>query len=705
MSNEPAQAALALPVYGGDFYADPYPLYRRLREIGRPFYNAAEGSWLVAGYRDVSAALKDPRLSKRTPSESRSPLGATMLFQDPPDHARLRALLADGFSAPKVAEMERRVEAIADRLLGQAVDGRNLEFIGDFAIPLPAMVICDLLGIGAEAYRQLASLSHAMVTRTDENGVVTTESMQRIGEANVKLVEFFRRHLDRLESSGCPFHFPKLLGGGPAEDHEKIAAAMLLLVAGHETTSNLLGNGLWLLVQHPVAWRELRADPGLLEGAIEEMLRFESPVQRGTFRIAAEDFEFTGCRIKKGDQVAALIGAANRDPDMFPDPDTFDVRRNPNRHLAFGNGPHFCMGASLARLEARVAFRLILERFCEIRFAPSQVKPGFVANLRRCFVGKKVPARRNPARWIPSTMVRGLEALPVEFAKDRSGNRSHKAVCHNQRIHPPAGMDAIVDYYNGLILNSAMRDFYGGTLFFNVGLRHSADEDQATASRRLVDLLLSWAPMPPARALDVACGLGATTAAVKSKWPECSVTGINISARQIEHAREHAPQCSFRKMNATSLDFPDDTFDLILCVEAAFHFDSRRDFLCEALRVLRKGGALLLADILFHDTPDAETTILWPVAKANSVEGVSGYLAVLRECGFDIREHREGLDPCWKSFCASFGAWAERQHAAGNLDTPTFEEQFGPIKHLPQSLDKLAGVAASYPLVCAVKPI
>ena len=704
MSKEPSKRTVALPVYGGDFYADPYPVYSRLREIGRPFYNAAEGTWLVPGYHDVTALLIDPRLSKRTPGESQSPLGATMLFQDPPDHARLRALLADGFTAPRVAEMERTVETIADRLLGQAVDGRNLEFISDFATPLPAMVICELLGIGAEEYRQLASLSHAMVTRTDENGVVTMESMQRIGEANVKLVEFFRRHLDRLESSGCPFHFPKLLGGGPAEDHEKIAAAMLLLVAGHETTSNLLGNGLWLLIQRPAVWQELRADPGLLEGAIEEMLRLESPVQRGTFRIAVEDFELAGCRIKMGDQVAALIGAANRDPEIFPDPDVFDIRRSPNRHLAFGNGPHFCMGASLARLEGRVAFRMLLERFAEVRVAASDNKGGWRDKLRQ-FFGRKISG--GPAKfpmWIPSTMVRGLEALPVELTDGRLSNLSRKAVRQNQRIHPPTDMDAIVDYYNGVILNSAMRDFFGGTFFYNVGLRHSADEDQATASRRLVDLLLSWAPVPPTRAIDVACGLGATTAAVKSKWPECSVTGINISARQIEHAREHSPQCSFREMNATSLEFHDDTFDLILCVEAAFHFDSRRDFLCEAFRVLRKGGALLLADILFHDTPDAQGTILWPVAKANAVRGMSEYLDVLRECGFEVREHREGLDSCWKSFCASFGAWTEWQHAAGNLETSTFEEQFGSINNLPQALDKLAGVAASYPLVCAVKP-
>jgi cytochrome P450/ubiquinone/menaquinone biosynthesis C-methylase UbiE len=704
MSNEAAFAGVVLPVYGGDFYADPYPVYRRLQGTGRPFYNAPEGSWLVAGYRDVAAALKDSRLSKRIPGESRSPLDASMLFQDPPDHPRLRALLSDGFTAPKVAEMERKVEAIADRLLQKISGGGRMEFIGDFATPLPAMVICELLGIGTGEYRELASLSHAMVTRTDENGLVTTESMQRIGQANAKLVDFFRRHLGRQESSRCPFHFPKLLGGGTSGDHEKIAAAILLLIAGHETTTNLLGNGLWLLIHHPEAWSELRADPALLDSAIEEMLRFESPVQRGTFRIASEDFELAGCHIKKGDQVAALIGAANRDPEIFPDPDSFDIRRDPNRHLAFGNGPHFCMGASLARLEARVAFRLLLERFAEVRIAPPQFKPSFFADLGRFFVGKKKDDHGKFPRWISSTMVRGLETLPVEFTEDHSSKRNHKAVRQMKGIQPPTGMDAIVEYYNGVILNPGMRAFFGGTLFYNVGLRNSGDEGQATASCRLVDLLLSWAPAPPSCALDVACGLGATTAVVKSKWPHCSVTGINISTRQIEHARANAPQCSFRQMDATTLHFPDETFDLVVCVEAAFHFDSRRDFLREAFRVLKKGGALLLADILFHDTPEAERTILWPVARTNAVEGMAGYLGILREYGFIIREHREGLDPCWKSFCASLGAWAERQHATGNLEASAFEEHFGPIKNLPQALDKLAGVVSSYPLVCAVKP-
>lgn len=301
-------------------------------------------------------------------------------------------------------------------------------------------------------------------------------------------------------------------------------------------------------------------------------------------------------------------------------------------------------------------------------------------------------------------MVRGLETLPVEFTDGRLSNLSREAFRPKQRIHPPTGTDAIVEYYNGVILNPAMRAFFGGTFFYNVGLRNSAQEDQATASRRLVDLLLSWVPESPVHALDVACGLGATTNAIKSKWPDCSVTGINISPKQVEHAKANAPQCSFRQMDATSLNFPDDTFDLILCVEAAFHFDSRRDFLREAFRTMRRGGTLLLADILFHDTPEADKTILWPVAKANAVRGMSEYLDVLRECGFEVREHREGLDPCWKGFCKSLGAWVERRHAEGNLETATFEQQFGSVKNLPKALENLAEVVSSYPLVCAVKP-
>lgn len=264
--------------------------------------------------------------------------------------------------------------------------------------------------------------------------------------------------------------------------------------------------------------------------------------------------------------------------------------------------------------------------------------------------------------------------------------------------------DSIVQYYNSVILNPSMRAFYGESRFYNVGFRSSLHDSQATASQRLVDLLLSWAFVPPTQVLDVACGLGATTAAVKAKWRDCSVTGINISAQQIQHAIAHAPECSFRQMNATALDFPDDTFDLILCVEAAFHFDSRSDFLCEAFRTLRKGGTLLIADILFHDTPDAQSTILWPVAQTNAVDGMEGYLAMLREHGFVIRENVEGRDPCWRSFCTSWGDWATREHAEGRLDTSVFESRFGSIRDLPCTIDVLAGVVSSYPLVCAVKP-
>lgn len=690
---------MSSPLYGGKFYADPYPVYRRLRETRQPFYHVQEGCWLVAGYRDVAAALKNPRLSKQIPGESRSPLDASMLFQDPPDHPCLRALLSDGFTAPKVAEMERKIEAISARLLDTWGRGRPIEFIGEFATPLPAMVICELLGIGAVEYRELASLSHAMVTRTDENGLVTPESMQKIGEANERLVAFFRRHLVRAEESGCPFHFPKLLGGETTEAPEKVAAAILLLIAGHETTTNLLGNGLWLLTRHPEAWQELRAEPELLDSAIEEMLRFESPVQRGTFRIASEDFELAGCRIKTGDQVAALIGAANRDPEVFTDPDKLDIRRSPNRHLAFGNGPHFCMGATLARLEARVAFRMLIERFEEVRVAPLADNGGWRTKLRRVFGQENSRSIPGFPLWIPSTMVRGLQTLPVKFTKVRSRHEVPKA---SESKHPSA-IDPIIARYDRELLHPVMRSFYDGSPFYNVGFRNFPDEGQTMASHRLVDLLLSWVPESPTRALDVACGLGATTAAIKNRWPHCEVAGINISAQQIEHAKKNAPQCSFRKMDATSLDFPDETFDLILCVEAAFHFDSRRDFLHEAFRTLRKGGTLLLADILFHDTPEAEKTTIWPVTKANAVEGMADYLEVLRDCGLEIRNQMEGLDPCWKSFCVSLGKWATHKHSEGLLDNKRFEERFGPIKNLPHALDKLAGAVSSYPLVCAIK--
>jgi ubiquinone/menaquinone biosynthesis C-methylase UbiE len=180
--------------------------------------------------------------------------------------------------------------------------------------------------------------------------------------------------------------------------------------------------------------------------------------------------------------------------------------------------------------------------------------------------------------------------------------------------------------------------------------------------------------------------------------------GVNISAQQIEHARANAPQCSFRQMDATSLDFPDETFDLVLCVEAAFHFDSRRDFLREAFRVLKKGGALLLADILFHDTPEAERTILWPVARANAVDGMEGYLDVLRDCGFAIREHIEGIDPCWRSFCESLLAWVTQKQSEEFIDTKEVEERFGPITEMSVTLEKVAKAVAGYPLVRAVKP-
>lgn len=256
--------------------------------------------------------------------------------------------------------------------------------------------------------------------------------------------------------------------------------------------------------------------------------------------------------------------------------------------------------------------------------------------------------------------------------------------------------DPLIDYYNRLILDPMMRSFYGESLYYNVGFRNAPHEDQATASSRLVELLFSWVPEAPTRVLDVACGLGAASKAAKARWPLAQVTGINISPLQVEHAKTNAPECSFLPMDATSLNFADETFDLVMSIEAAFHFDSRVDFLREAFRVLKKRGTVLLADILFNEAPAADSIAVWPVNRINNVEGMSGYLALLGEQGFITHSYQDALEPCWKHWCNSLRKWTLQKHREGVIDEKSLSSKIA-------SMDSLFDAVKSYPLVCAVK--
>ncbi|MBV2355681.1 cytochrome P450 [Streptomyces sp. J2-1] len=393
------QAVIDLEEFGDAFRLDPHPVYARLREQGPVHRVRLPGSlpeywtWLVVGYDEARAALADPRLAKdgtriglTFPDEEM--IGKSLLGTDPPQHTRLRGLVARGFTMRRVELLRPRVQRITDDLLDAMIPRGSADLIESLAYPLPITVICELLGVPDLDRAEFRALSTEVVAPTGEETAYAATT--RLGEYLTELIEDKR-------ASGPSGDLLSDLIRTTAEDGDRLSAAelrgmaFLLLVAGHETTVNLIGNGVLALLTHPGQLADLRADMGLLDNAVEEMLRYEGPVESGTFRYAAEPMEIAGTLIAPGEPVVVGLSAAQRDDTRYPDPHRFDIRRDTRGHLAFGHGIHFCLGAPLARLEGRIALRGLLDR------APGLALDG--------------PAED----WLPGMLMRGVRRLPVRW--------------------------------------------------------------------------------------------------------------------------------------------------------------------------------------------------------------------------------------------------------------------------------------------------
>ena len=386
------------------FTANPYPLYARLREEAPVYWSESQRAWLITRYADVSATVRDPKRfsssgrfaavldalpaaerARFDPFERHFAVG--LLGSDPPDHTRLRRLINRAFTPRVVEELRPRVQALIDGLL-DAVQGRGeMDFIRDVAYPLPATVIAELMGVPFEDQDLFKRWSDGILS-FQGTGRTTVETLDR---AQRDLLEM-RAFLTDLLAERRKVPTDDLLGrmvaaeaeGDKLSSSELLTTCVTLLTAGHETTTNLIGNGLSTLLRHPEQLARLRADEGLMPAAIEEMLRYESPLQRNP-RVVAEDLEFGGQHLRKGDFVLQILASANHDPEVFTDPDRFDISRQPNRHLAFGLGIHFCLGAPLARIEAPVVIGTVLRRFPELRLVderPDWQEHGLLRSLR-----------------------------------------------------------------------------------------------------------------------------------------------------------------------------------------------------------------------------------------------------------------------------------------------------------------------------------
>lgn len=384
------------------FREDPYPHYERFRGPD-PLLRVADTIWFALGHAGVTALLRHPKMSTDE-SHATTEIGQSgpnaiksqsLLFMDPPDHTRLRNLVARAFTPRRIEGLRAATEAITTELLdSMEADGRPVDLIQAFAYPLPVRVICRLLGIPEADEAVFTGWSRGIARSLDPTILRSPEIDAAIDQARSEL----RAYLGDLLAFRRKTPGDDLLSGLAAVDAdgdrissgEVLSLAVLLLVAGHETTVNLIGNGVLALLRAPDQLALLRRSPERMDGAVDELLRFDGPVQI-TQRIATEDMEVVGCKVRRGDEILLVLGAANRDPAVFAEPHRLDIARDARRHVGFGGGIHHCLGAVLARMETQIALAALLDRFGRIDLAG-------------------VPARR------PTFTLRGLESLPVALS-------------------------------------------------------------------------------------------------------------------------------------------------------------------------------------------------------------------------------------------------------------------------------------------------
>jgi cytochrome P450 len=385
-----------------EFLADPYPTYHRLRAED-PVHQSPLGFWVLTRYDDVVAVLRDARCAKEPMIAAVAArlgippgtIGLSMLDRDPPDHTRLRGLASKAFTPRVVEALRPRIQQIVDGLLERIEPQGRMDLIEEFAYPLPVIVICEMLGVPVADHERFKGWSLDLARGLDSVMLgPDSEVAQRSGKARHALAGYFRELIAERRASPRSDLLSALIAAEEAGDrlseNELLATCILLLVAGHETTVNLIGNGTMALLRHPDQLRRLREDPGLIASAVEELLRYDGPVQR-TARTPTADVTVGGRTIGKGEMVMPFIGAADRDPAQFPHPDRLDITRADNRHIAFGLGIHFCLGAPLARVEGQIAIGTL------------------VRTLPKLALATDAPEYRQ------SLTLRGLQVLPLTF--------------------------------------------------------------------------------------------------------------------------------------------------------------------------------------------------------------------------------------------------------------------------------------------------
>ena len=392
------------------FNQNPYPVYHQMRSEAPVYWSDAWGCWMLTGYDDITWTLQDYQtftsLGRLTSSmdlpeplwEKVEPLvrhySQGLINVDPPDHTRMRKLVHMAFTPRTIRKMQDYIQNIVDRLIDEQIERGELDVIWDFSYPLPVTVIAEMMGIPVEDHAKFKTWSGAIVGFM-ATPKPTPEILFKSQDALLAMQQYFRdiyaKRRQEPEDDLISALVRAELEGDKLTEEEMVSSCVTILIGGHETTTYLIANGMYALLQNPDQFRLLRDNPDLDGSATEEFLRYEGPFQRNR-RIATRDVQIGDKTINQGQLIMQFLGAANRDPSQFPDPDALDVTRSPNKHLAFGYGPHFCLGAPLARLEAPIAIRALLRRLKNIRLA------------------------HHGLEW-NSALFRGLKSLPIQFER------------------------------------------------------------------------------------------------------------------------------------------------------------------------------------------------------------------------------------------------------------------------------------------------
>ena len=397
-------------LFTASFKKDPFATFAQMRQESPIYVNIAPNgtrTWYVTRYEDVLTVLRDndrfvkdiknTMLPEERPSSKKNKsvqqrINENMLFSDPPDHTRLRALVTLAFTPRRVEKMHEQVQTIADALLDQVAESGEMDLIADYALPLPVIVICELLGIPKTDQEMVADWSQSIIS-PGGRGLGYRERKRKMRAFVDYLGQLFRQRQQQPEDDLITALVQAESEGERLNEAELSSMVALLLVTGHETTVNLIGNGALALMQNRVQLQLLMENMALMDTAVEELLRYDGPVETSTTRWVRRDCEFMGEQLQRGDIMRVSLASANRDTGHFDNPDELDITRQQNKHLAFGHGIHYCLGAPLARLEGKIALRTLFERFpmIELAISPERLK------------------------WRSGVLFRGLESFPVKL--------------------------------------------------------------------------------------------------------------------------------------------------------------------------------------------------------------------------------------------------------------------------------------------------